>query len=455
PRYYLLIAFRLGKLPFGVRGRFFLLSKIYNEAVMKRLIRWSIVVGIVGVVCWLAMGPGAARWKERNQVTYREVEVSQGKIVAVVNATGTVKPVRLVTVGTFVSGPIESIKVDFNQEVAKNEILATIDQRIYLAAVARDKASLDMQQFNVKQTEAKLQQAINDEERALALRSQNKGFISDSEMDQFKFNRLSLKAQLEFAKATVLQAEAVLDTSNANLEYTVIRSPVDGVIIDRKIDPGQTVAASFQTPDLFVVAPDLRKEVYVYASVDESDISLIREAQLESQLKEIPVRFTIDTYPNELFEGKIHQIRQNSTTIQNVVTYPVIVSVPNPDLKLIPGMTANMSFQVGLRSDKLRIPNAALRFFPQKEQVRLEDRKLLEGFAQSEDFDEQSLAGRSAEEKAESRRLRNRRHVWVQDGEFLRAIEIITGLSDNKNTEVVSGDLQKGMKLVTGIQIKK
>jgi HlyD family secretion protein len=414
---------------------------------MKRLIRWSIILGVLGLIGWAAYGPLWARWKEHSRVNYREAETTRGKIVVVVNATGSVKPVRLVTVGTFVSGPIESIFVDFNAEVKKGDLMAKIDQRIYLAGVARDDATLVTQKANVDQTRAKLQQAINDETRSKALRAQNKGFISDSEMDQFKYNRLSLEAQLAVAEATVLQAKANLDTSVANLEYTEIRSPVDGVVIERKIDPGQTVAASFQTPDLFTVAPDMRKEIYVYASVDETDIGLVSEAQRAG----LPVRFTVDAYPDDLFDGKIFQIRMNSTTTQNVVTYPVIVSAANPELKLRPGMTANISFQVGQRTDKLRIPNAALRFFPQRDQVRPEDRKLLEGAIQNEEVDEQTIAARSAEEKAESRRRRNRRHVWMLDGELLRAVEVITGLSDSKNTELVSGDLREGQKLVTGL----
>ncbi len=293
---------------------------------MKRFIKWSIFLGVPALIAWTAFGPFWARWKEHGRISYREAEITQGKIVVVVNATGTIKPVRSVTVGTFVSGPIKSILVDFNAEVKKNELLATIDQRIYLAAVARDKATLATQKANVDQTRAKLQQAINDEKRSKDLRAQNKGFISESEMDQFKFNRLSLEAQLAVADATVLQADANLDTSVANLEYTEIRSPEDGVVIERKIDPGQTVAASFQTPDLFVIAPDMRKEMYVYASVDESDIGLVSEAQRAG----LPVHFTVDAYPDDLFEGKIYQIRMNSTTTQNVVTYPVIVSAAEP-----------------------------------------------------------------------------------------------------------------------------
>jgi HlyD family secretion protein len=418
---------------------------------MKRLAKWLVVLAVLGAIGWAATGPLRERWKEANRVTFREAPVTRGRIVAVVNATGTVKPVRSVTVGSFVSGPILNLYVDFNQEIKKNDLLAKIDPRIYLAAAARDRATLATQKASVDQTQAKLQQAINDEKRAKGLHEQKKGFISDSEMDQFKFNKLSLEAQLAVGKASVDQAKANLDTSLANLEYTEIRSPVDGVVIERKIDEGQTVAASFQTPDLFTVAPDMRKEMHVYASVDESDIGLISNAQLNG----IPVRFTVDAYPDDLFEGKIFQIRKNATTSQNVVTYPVVVAAPNPDLKLLPGMTASLSFQVAQRTDKLRVPNAALRYFPQRELVHPDDRPLLEGALQNEEVDEQAKTARSAEDKAESRRLRNRRHVWTEQGEFLRAVEIVTGLNDNKHTEVVSGDLQEGTKLVTGVQARK
>src|SRR5205823_14433646 len=155
------------------------------------------------------------------------------------------------------------------------------------------------------------------------------------------FKRMTLEAELTFAETAVAQAQAGLDTSEANLGYTRIVAPADGVVIERKIDPGQTVAATFQTPELFVVAPDMRKEMRVFASVDEADIGQIREAQRTGQ----PARFTVDAYPDDLFAGTIFQIRQNSTTSQNVVTYPVVVAAPNPDLKLLPGMTASLAFQ--------------------------------------------------------------------------------------------------------------
>ncbi len=418
---------------------------------MKRLVRWVIILGGLGLVGAAVVGPAAAWLRERSRVNYREAEVTRGAVVAVVNSTGTVKPVQSVSVGTFVSGPIATIPVDFNAEVKKGDVMATIDPRIYEAAVAHDRAYLANQRAGVERAKAQLQQARNDEARSLALRAENRTFISDAEMDQFKYKRMTLEAELALAETAVNQARASLDTSEANLGYTKIVAPVDGVVIDRKVDPGQTVAASFQTPELFVVAPDMRKEMRVFASVDEADIGQIREAQRTGQ----PARFTVDAYPDDLFTGTIFQIRQNSTTTQNVVTYPVVVSAPNPDLKLLPGMTASLSFQVGEAKDVLRVPNAALRFYPQREQVRPEDRKLLEVAASATENDQdRSDTNLSAADKAEVRRRRNRRHVWVVDGEWLRAVEVVTGLSDSKNAELVSGELHEGDKLVTGVQPK-
>jgi HlyD family secretion protein len=415
---------------------------------MRRLIRWLVVLSVLGGLGWASYEPTVRYLKERNRVLYREAEVTRGRIVAVVNSTGTVKPVQMVLIGAAVSGPISKTLVDFNDEVKKGDLMAEIDRRPYEASVARDRAALAVSKAGVERARADLQKAKNDEARALALRAENKGFISETEVDQFKYTRLALDAALAVAESTVLQAQANLETSEASLGYTEIRSPVDGMVIERKVDPGQTVAASFQTPELFTVAPDMRKEMRVFASVDEADIGLIRDAKARGQ----PVTFTVDAYPDDLFKGTIFQVRKNSTTTQNVVTYPVVVSAPNADLKLLPGMTASISFQVGERADVLRIPNAALRFYPQREQVRPEDRKILEGAAPVSSSDDQDEALRSADERAENRQKRHRRHVWVLDGELLRAVPVVTGLSDSKYTEVVSGDIPAGQKLVTGIQ---
>jgi len=283
------------------------------------------------------------------------------------------------------------------------------------------------------------------------LKQQNKdptAFISQGDVDKVVYGQQSLEAQLELAIAAVDQARAQLAFSQAQLRYTDIVAPVDGIIINRKIDPGQTVAAQFQTPELFVIGPEMRQHMYVHASVDEADIGLIHEAQRKS----LPVSFTVDAYP-QLFKGWIEEIRLSSTTTQNVVTYPVVVETePNPDLKLLPGMTANISFEVDNRTDVVKIPNSALRFFPQPQHVRPEDKPLLEGKQAESNEQEVSDAQLSASDRATASKNRNRRHVWVQEKSKVRAVEVQTGLSDSRYTELVSGELKKGDKLVIGIQ---
>jgi HlyD family secretion protein len=191
--------------------------------------------------------------------------------------------------------------------------------------------------------------------------------------------------------------------------------------------------------------------MHVYASVDEADIGLIRKAQEENK----PVHFTVSAYPDDLFEGKVYQVRKSATTTNNVVTYPVVVEAPNPDLKLLPAMTATLSFQVEDRDNVLKIPNSALRFYPKRDEVREEDKKLLEGVTDPDEEEETtSSITLSAEAKAKANRARSRRHVWVEDGGKLRAIEVIVGINDHEFTELVSGELKEGQKLVTGIEPK-
>lgn len=419
---------------------------------MRFPVKTLVVLVAAGAAGAAGYQPALKYWKERQRIHYQEEEVTHGRIVFAVNSTGTVQPVLSVHIGSFVSGPIEELKVEFNQQVRKGDLLAKIDQKLYISNVQRDEAILITRQADVERVKALLQQAVNDERRATELRAKNKDFVSDTEMDQFKFNRRSLDAQVKVAEASVKQAQASLDNSKVNLDYTEIRAPVDGVVIDRKIDPGQTLAAQFQTPELFIIAPDMKKEMYVIAAVDEADIGLIRQAKESGQ----PVHFTVDAYPDDLFTGKIAQVRMNSTTTQNVVTYPVVVSAPNPDMKLMPGLTANLSFQISEKADAVKIPNAALRFFPKPEQVRPDDRPLLEGANPQADKDKQTTeAVPSAQDKVAANRLRNRRHVWVLDGDLLRAVEVVTGISDSKFTEVVSGDLQSGSKVVTGIKDRR
>src|SRR5262249_9785001 len=217
---------------------------------MKFPIKTAVALVVLGAASTAAYPSLQAYWKKRSQPVYREAGGTRGPLVRVVNATGTVQPVLSVSVGSFVSGPIEGLFVDFNDVVKKGDLLAKIDPRLYEANVARDRAVLATRKAEVERAKAQLQQARNDEARARVLRAENKGFLSDTEMDQFMFNRISLEAQLVVAEANVEQADANLKNSDANLEYTEIRSPVDGIIINRKIDQGQTLAAQFQTPEL-------------------------------------------------------------------------------------------------------------------------------------------------------------------------------------------------------------
>jgi HlyD family secretion protein len=419
---------------------------------MKTLLRVFVVLGVLTAVGAVAYRPAANYWAKRNRPIWRTAKVEQGNIIAVVNSTGTVKPKIEVTVGSFVSGPVQELYCEFNQEVKKGDLLAKIDPQICKAAVAHDRATLAIQESDVFRVQAQLLQAIEDEKRAIALRNRGTSYISQADFDKFKFSRMTSEAQLKVAQATVDQARASLDTSLANLNYTEIRSPVDGIVINRKIDPGQTVAAQFQTPELFIVAPDIRKEIHVHASVDEADIGLIKDAQK----KKYPVTFTVDAYPDKLFKGSILEIRLSSTTAQNVVTYPVVVMTSNPDLELLPGMTASLSFQVDERANVIKVPNAALRFYPAANQVRREDAPILEGKEETKTDDDSnegvSLQSLSISERARLRKERSRHHVWVTDGDLLRAIEVKTGLTDGQYTEVASGAVKSADVLVIGFQ---
>jgi HlyD family secretion protein len=425
---------------------------------MRRwLVRLLILAVLVGAAVAAAV-PAVGWWQRNSTPKYLTAEVTRGRVETVVNSTGTVKPVRTVSVGAFTSGPIEKVYVDYNSPVEKGAKLALIDPKLAEAAVARDEAALKHDRAAQKTQEAELvrvtalcEQARKNKDRALALVKINKDYLSDTDQDQYKYALITAEAQVDLAQANVHQAEAAvsqseanLANSNANLGYTSIVAPEAGVVIERKVDRGQTVAASFQTPELFVIAPEMDQHMYVYASVDEADVGQIQAAQANDRV----VKFTVDAYPSDLFEGHIHQIRKNSTTTQNVVTYPVVIEAPNPGMKLMPGMTANISFQIDFKDDVLRVPVAALRFVPQPAQVRPEDRHYADATPAGAP---EAVVRQSASEKAEQYRNRNRRVVWVQDGPLLRAVPLTVGLVEHQFAEVVDGDLAEGQALVTGV----
>ena len=384
--------------------------------------------------------------------------------------TGTVQPVLSVQVGSYVSGPIQKVYVDFNDKVQKDQLLAEIDPQVYKAQCRQAKAALAHSVADLEQFKARLNQTEQDFKRAKELYKITdipgtnrpiKG-IADSDFDLAKANFEMATANVDVAKSTVEQNQAALDVAETNLSYTTIRSPVDGIVIDRKVDAGQTLASQFQTPVMFVVAPDLEKKIYILASVDEADIGLIRKAEERHQ----PVHFTVDAYPDEPFEGKITQVRLGPKEAQpnmpvNVVTYTAVVEAPNTELKLLPGMTANLVFQIEKHEKVLKIPNAALRFHPKPEYVHPKHLALLEGLHSENEEEGEEKAAKTAKQDEDAdldtdadtaSKKEVKKYVWIVDGDLLSPVEIKVGINDSHHTEMISGDLKEDQKVVTGIK---
>ncbi len=426
---------------------------------MKLLAKIVAVLVVLGVIGKVSQPYAAKWWKERNKVTYRTSTIEEGTIKEVIIATGEVKPVLEVQVGTFVSGPITELHADFNDVVKKGDLLAKVDPQIYDAALYRDEAALKTRKADVARVQAQLKRAGRDLDRAKGLREENPDYISDTEMDRYTFDKMGLEAQLGVAEAGVEQAKANLLTSTANVGYTKITAPVDGMVINRLIDEGQTLAAGFQTPQLFTIAPNMREKMFVYASIDETDLGRVRMAkEWEEAHPNEPgaVTLSVQSYPDDVFNARIEQIRMSSTVNQNVVTYPVVLAVKNPDLKLLPGMTADLTFRIKQREGVRKIPNSALRYLPDIKLVREEDKKLLEGFTEEEDDDDTEGPELTVEERVEASRKRSKRHVWVEAEENkLKAIEVIVGINDNRFTELLEGDVDDSTKLVIGVEKKK
>ncbi len=307
----------------------------------------------------------------------------------------------MVSVGTQVSGTIKEIYVDFNDPVKKGQVIALIDPALFEAQLEQAKANLLLARANLKKAEAVLLDAQRTFERNKALFE--KDLIAKSELDAAETNYTSALAQVNAAKAQVLQAEAALKSAETNLRYTKIISPVDGVVISRNVDVGQTVAASFQTPTLFTIAQDLSK-MQINASVSEADIGKVEVGQM--------VEFTVDAYPETIFKGKVSQVRLAPTNIQNVITYDVVIQVENEDLKLRPGMTANVSIITNVKENVLRIPNSALRF------------KMLDNSKPPKD-----------------------KGLWILEKGKPRWVSVQLGITDGTYTEVIEG-LQEGQEVI-------
>jgi HlyD family secretion protein len=319
---------------------------------MKKIIIAAIIVILIGggLLVYYVNKSGA--------VKYKTAQVQSGSLRATVTATGTVNAVKTVLVGTQVSGTLKELHVDFNSRVKKGQIIAEIDPATLQAQADQARANVLVAKANVEKTKAAQEDSKRTRDRNQQLFSKN--LIARSDLDTSETNYESNKAQVNAAIAQVAQTEAALRFAETNLRYTKIVSPVDGIVVSRSVDVGQTVAASFQTPTLFTIAQDLTK-MQIDTNIDEADIGRIKTAQ--------DVEFTVDAYPDNTFRGIVDEIRIAPITVSNVVTYDVVVRVDNGDLKLKPGMTANVSIIVASKDGVLKIPNAALRFKPSEKEV--------------------------------------------------------------------------------------
>ena len=346
-----------------------------------------------------------------NEPKFRTEKVVKGDIVMSVTSTGTVNPVTTVLVGTQVSGTIKEIYVDFNSPVKKGQLIARIDPALFEAQVNQARANLFSAKANLEKAEATLVDAKRTMDRNKELFSKN--LVARSELDTAETNHETSKATVSAAKAQVAQTEAALSLAETNLYYTKIVSPVEGIVVSRNVDVGQTVAASFQTPTLFSIAQDLTK-MQIDANVDESDIGNIKVRQ--------DVEFIVDAYPDITFKGSVWQVRNAPITVQNVVTYDVVIQVANPELKLKPGMTANVSIITAIKKDVLKIPNAALRFSLSEKGVQTPEKK-----------------GPG---------------IWILEKEQPMRIPVSTGISDGNYTELVSGEIREGQEVIIESLVK-
>lgn len=365
---------------------------------------------------------------------WRTARVERDDLVVQVTATGALQPVTQVQVGTQVTGVVQALHADFNSRVRQGEVVAQIDPAQFHARVASDRANLVRSKADVTRVEALLKQAERELARQAALVGD--GLVTESEYDAALTNRDSLLAQLDVARASVEQQQAALAVSEVNLQYTTIVSPIDGIVISRAVDVGQTVSASTSAPTIFVIAADLER-MQVQAAVSEADIGRIAPGQ--------KVSFRVDAFPGEEFEGLVSQVRLASTTVQNVVTYTVLVDAPNPGGRLLPGMTADLSFEIERADDVLVVPESALRFEPPV--AGGEEAGAGGGWGGGGRGNGGGRGGHATPGGAEPSG-RGRVHV-LRDGRLV-AVEVQIGLSDGLLSAVSGGDLAEGDEVVTG-----
>jgi HlyD family secretion protein len=362
----------------------------------------SLLVAAIAVATWWALS-------ERSSVYYVNVPVTKGAVIRTVTSTGTVNPELTIIVGAAVSGIIQQLYCDYNTRVKKGQVCARIDPRAYQSVVDQNKANLAVAKAQLDKDKASLTYAKLALDRAANLLPTHA--VSQDAYDSAKNTHDQAVAQITFDEATVQQRQASLEAAQVNLDYTDITSPVDGTVVSRNVTMGQTVAASFQTPTLFLIATDLAR-MQVDANVSESDIGGVKLGNNAT--------FTVDAYPKRTFEGKVSQVRQSPQNVQNVVTYDIVISVDNTDLTLMPGMTAASRIVIDQRNDVIRVPNQSLRYVP-----------------------------KSSTSAAPS----GQAQIWVLRDGKPAPIPVVAGLDDDSYTEIVSGDVKPGDLVITAEQL--
>lgn len=361
----------------------------------KKALVIAAVAAIATLAVWLLSGG-----KKEEKITFDTAAVAPENIMNSITATGTIEPVTSVTVGTQVSGIVSKLFVDYNSVVKKGQVIAELDKTNLMSQLntAKTQLATAQSQLNYQTANYKRYKTLFE-----------KGLVAADDFDNAKLSYTQAKEQVVSAKEEVQRAQT-------NLGYATITSPIDGVVLSKSVEEGQTVAASFSTPELFTIAQDLTN-MQVVADVDEADIGDVKEGER--------VSFTVDAYPNDTFEGEVKQVRQEATTTNNVVTYEVVISAPNADLKLKPGLTANVTIYTAERKGVLSVPSKALRFTPQKETV---------GKMKIVDV-------ANAKNK-----------VWTIEGNSIVAHKVNIGMTDGTNTQIVGG-IAEGTKVVTGLNV--
>lgn len=364
---------------------------------MKRISKIWIIVGIiaiVAIVAWLMSGN-----KKKEEVTFKTEKVVLTNIQNSITATGTIEPVTSVTVGTQVSGIVSKLYVDYNSVVRKGQVIAELDRTNLMSELNTARANLSSAQSSLNYQQANLKRYSE---------LYKKGLVSADDYESAQLSYRQSKEQVATANESVRRAQT-------NLSYATITSPIDGVVLSKSVEEGQTVAASFNTPELFKIAQDLTN-MQVVADVDEADIGDVHEGER--------VTFTVDAYPDDVFQGSVTQVRQEATTTNNVVTYEVVISAPNAQLKLKPGLTASVTIYTAEKTGVLSVPSKALKFTPTKETVG--NKKIID--------------------------CNGKNKVWALVGNDIKAFPVSIGMTDGVHTQIMSG-LKEGQEIITELEV--